>query len=205
MQIISFQRDLNWHLSNIIEMYRFIDIIVTTKFCHEFVRNISAKIGCNPFCYYLMVLNWHCIHDIENKKNRINFIPCSVRTICPFCQTIIFFGAIYIHCGGRHPLSVMVNTLFLKYISCFCSTSPLGNMPPATTHLKIFRPGQPHRLSACHLSMQHNHGLTRTVLCLEKKIGVQNCIPSIMFIKPTRIHLKPNEGSLKFQSLKILS
>jgi hypothetical protein len=24
------------------------DTIVTTTFCHEFVRNISAKIGCNP-------------------------------------------------------------------------------------------------------------------------------------------------------------
>ena len=67
---------------------------------------------------------------------------------------------------GRHPVSVMVKTLFLKYISCCCSTSSLGNMPPATTHLKTFRPGQPYRLSACHLSMQHNHGLTRTVLCL---------------------------------------
>ena len=124
---------------------------------------------------------------------------CSARTISSFCQTITFFGAISIHCGDRHPVSVMMNTLFLKCISCCCSTSSLGSMPPATTHLKIFRPGQPYRLSACHLSMQHNHGLTRTVLCLK------NCIPSIMFIKPTRIHLKPNEGSLKFQSLKILS
>jgi hypothetical protein len=91
-------------------------------------------------------------------------IPCSARTISSFCQTIIFFGSISIHCGGRHPVSVMVNTLLLKYISC-CSTSSLRNMPPATTHLKILKPGQPYRLSACHLSMQHNHGLTRTVLC----------------------------------------
>ena len=114
-QIISFQRDMNWHLSNIIEMYWFIDTIVTTTFCHEFVRNISAKIG------------W---------KTCINFIPCSARTISSFCKTIIFFGAISIHRGGRHPVSVMVNTLFLKYISYCCSTSSLGNMPPATTHLK---------------------------------------------------------------------
>ena len=105
-------------------------------------------------------------HNIENKKTCINCTPCSARTISSFCQTIIFFGAISIHCGGRHPVSVMVNTLFLKYISCCSSTSSLGNMPPATTHLKIFRPGQPYRLSACHLSMQHNHGLTRSVLCL---------------------------------------
>jgi hypothetical protein len=99
---------------------------ITTTFCHEFVRNISAKIGCNTFCYYLMVLNWHCIHwdTIENKKKTyINFIPCSARTISSFCQIIIFFGAISIHCGGRHPVSVMVNTLFLKYTSCCCSTS----------------------------------------------------------------------------------
>ena len=131
----------------------------------------------------------HKLHTLQCKNNK----P-------PLYQTIIFFGAISIHCGGCHPVSVMVNTLFFKYISCCCSTSSLGNMPPATTHLKIFRPRQPYRLSACHLSMQHNHGLTRTVLCL-KKNGVQNCIPSIMFIKPTRIHLKPNEGSLKFQSI----
>jgi hypothetical protein len=60
-------RDMNWHLSNIIEMYWFIDTIVT--FCHEFVRNISAKIGCNPFCYYLNgpELALHR-HDIENKE-----------------------------------------------------------------------------------------------------------------------------------------
>jgi hypothetical protein len=46
----------------------------TTTFCHEFDRNISAKIGCNPFCYYLMVLNWHCIDTIENlKKNMHKF------------------------------------------------------------------------------------------------------------------------------------
>jgi hypothetical protein len=60
-------------------------LIVTTTCCHEFVRNISAKIGCNPFCYYLMVLNWHCIYTIENiKKTYINFIPCSARTISSF-------------------------------------------------------------------------------------------------------------------------
>jgi hypothetical protein len=29
-------------------MYWFIDTIVTTTFCHEFVMNISAKISCNP-------------------------------------------------------------------------------------------------------------------------------------------------------------
>jgi hypothetical protein len=40
------------------------------------------------------------------------------------------------------------------------------------------------------LSMQHNHGLTRTVLCLLKNIGVQNRLTSFMFIKPTKIHLK---------------
>ena len=71
--LICMQRDLNWHLSNIIEMYWFIYTIVTTTFCYEFVRNISAKIGCNPFCYYLMVLNWHCRHDREYKKNMHKF------------------------------------------------------------------------------------------------------------------------------------
>jgi hypothetical protein len=52
---------------------------------------------------------------------------------------------------------VMVNTLFLKYISCCCcSTSSLGNMPPATTHLKIFKPGQPYRLSQTLDDDPHN-------------------------------------------------
>ena len=93
-------------------------------------------------------------HNIENKKKTcINIIPCSARTISSFCQTIIFFDAISIHCGGCHPVSVMVNTLFLEYTSCCCSTSSLRNMPPAASHLKIFRPVQPYRLSACHLSM----------------------------------------------------
>jgi hypothetical protein len=46
-------------------------------------------------------------HDRELKKTCINFIPCSAWTISSFCQTIIFFGAIYIHCGGRHPVVVV--------------------------------------------------------------------------------------------------
>ena len=129
-------------------------------------------------------------HDRELKIKSIDFIPCSARTICSFCQTIIFFGAISKHCEGRRPVYVMVNTLFLECTSCCCSTPSLINMPPATTYLKIFRPGQPYRLSACILSMQHNHGLTRTVLCLLKNIGVQNRLTSFMFIKPTKIHLK---------------
>ena len=133
---------------------------------------ILPIISCNPFCYYLMVLDWHCIDTIENlKKTCINFIPCCARTISSFRQTIIFFGAISIHCGGHHPVSVMVNNLFLKYTSCCCccSTWPLRNIPPVATHLKnIHRPCQPYSLSACHLSMLHHHGLARTALCLSK-------------------------------------
>ena len=113
---------------------------LTTTFCHEFVRNISAKIAHHWLQSLLLLSNGPelALHrHIENlKKTCINFIPCSTRTISSFCQTIIFFGAISIHCGGHHPVSVMVNTLFLKYISYCCSTSSLGNMPPATTHLK---------------------------------------------------------------------
>ena len=143
-----------------------------------------------------MVLNWHCRHDREFKKTCIIFISCSARTISSFCQTIIFFGAISMHCGGRHPVSVMVNTLFLKYTSCWT---------PTTTHLNIFRPEHPYRLSACHLSMQHNHGLKRTVLCLKNKLVSKIAYHQSCSFRPSRIHLKPNEGSLKFQSLKILS
>ena len=146
-----------------------------------------------------MVLNWHCRHDREFKKTCIIFISCSARTISSFCQTIIFFGTISIHCGGRHPVSVMVNTLFFKYTSCL--TSSVRNMPPATTHLKIFRPGQPYRLSACHLSMQHNHGLTRTVLCLKNKL----CPKSHTINHVHQAYQNTFEGGLKFQSLKILS
>ena len=42
--------------------------LTVPPFGHEFGWNISAKIGCNSFCYYLMVLNWHCIDTIENWK-----------------------------------------------------------------------------------------------------------------------------------------
>jgi hypothetical protein len=41
-------------------------------------------------------------HDREFKKTCINFIPCSARTISSFCQTIIFFGAIWYVCDGEH-------------------------------------------------------------------------------------------------------
>ena len=87
-------------LSNIIEMYWFIDAIVTTTFCHEFVRNISAKISCNPFCFYLMILNWHCIDTIENLKiTCIRFIPCSVKPSSSLAQYLfIVEGRVIIQC-----------------------------------------------------------------------------------------------------------
>jgi hypothetical protein len=47
----------------------------------------------------------------------------------------------------------------------------------------------PYNLSACHLSMLHHHGLTRTALCLSKYL-VAKLHTMIMFIKPTRINLK---------------
>ena len=80
-------------------------------------------IGCNPFCYYLMVLNWHCRHDREFKKTYINFIPCSARTISSFCQTIIFFGAIWYVCDGEHfVLKIhklwLFDLVFKNYPSC---------------------------------------------------------------------------------------
>jgi hypothetical protein len=46
-------------------------------------------------------------HDRELKKTCINFIPCSARTISSFCQTIIFFGAISIHCAMNQYISIM--------------------------------------------------------------------------------------------------
>jgi hypothetical protein len=68
--------------------------------------------------------------------------------------------------------------------SCCCSPLSLRNMPPATTRLNnIHRPCQPYSLSACHLSMLHHHGLTRTALCL-KKIYDQNRIPSCSSSQP---------------------
>jgi hypothetical protein len=84
-------------------------------FCHEFARNISTKIA-HHWLQSLLLLSYGpelALHrQIENlKKTCINFWPCSVRTISSFCQTIIFFGAISIHCGGHHSVSVMVNTL----------------------------------------------------------------------------------------------
>jgi hypothetical protein len=97
-----------------------------TTLCHVFVRNISAKIAHHWLQSLLLLSNGPELalhrHDREFKKTCINFIPCSTRTISSFCQTIIFFGAISIHCGGHHTVSVMVNILFLKYTSCCCST-----------------------------------------------------------------------------------
>ena len=126
---ISFQRDLNWHLSNIIQMYWFIDTIVTTTFCHEFVRNISAKIIHHWLQSLLLLSNGPELalhrHDGEFKKNLHKFHTLQCKNNKLFCRTIIFFGTISIHCGGHHPVSVMVNTLFLKYTSCFCSTLSL--------------------------------------------------------------------------------
>jgi hypothetical protein len=34
------------------------------------VQVAPTEIGCNPFCYYLMVLNWHCIDTIERIKKK---------------------------------------------------------------------------------------------------------------------------------------
>jgi hypothetical protein len=70
----------------------------STTFCHEFVRNISAKIAHHWLQSILLLSNGPELalhrHDREFKKTCINFIPCSARTISSFCQTIIFFGAI---------------------------------------------------------------------------------------------------------------
>jgi hypothetical protein len=70
--------------------------------------------------------------------------PCSARTISSFCQTIIFFGAISIHCGGHHPVSVMVNTLFLKYTSCCLKQFLLAHGYVALTNdmLKAYKVAQ---------------------------------------------------------------
>ena len=133
-------------------------------------------------------------------------MPCSARTMSSY-QAIIFFGAISIHCGGHHPVSVMVNTLFLKYTSCCCccSTQPLRNIPPVATHLKnIHRPCQSYSLSACHLSILHHHWLTRTALCLSKNL-VAKLHTMIMFIKPTRINLKGVCNSTLTQNVVVAS
>ena len=114
----------------------------------------------------------HKFHSLQCKK------------ISSFRQAIIntLWGSSSSVCDGEHVVLkihklLLFDFVFKKHASCNHS-------------LKIFRPGQPYRLSACHLSMQHNHGLTRTVLCLLKNIGVQNRLTSFMFIKPTKIHLK---------------
>jgi hypothetical protein len=62
---------------NIIEMYWFIDTMVTTTFCHEFVRNISAKIIHHWLQSLLLLSNGPELalhrHDREFKKNMHKF------------------------------------------------------------------------------------------------------------------------------------
>jgi hypothetical protein len=120
-QIISFQRDLNWHLSNIIDMFWFIDtiVIITEGIATNLGWNVPSKFMTKCCSYYGVNESEHVnnvwemsvqisleANDLRIRKTYINFIPCSSRTI-----TIIFFGTLSIHCGGHHPVSVMVNTL----------------------------------------------------------------------------------------------
>jgi hypothetical protein len=103
------------------------DILKDNKRCHD---NILSECGItDPLQIYS---GWLDEHDHDMQFWPPNFLTditqfllahCSARTISSFCQTIIFFGAISIHCGGHHPVSVMVNTLFLKYTSCCCCST----------------------------------------------------------------------------------
>ena len=177
--------------------------LTVPPFGDKFVRNISAKIGCSPFCYYLMALNWHCIDTAENNKNMHKFhtLQCMNNKFLLSHHHPLWLN---IHTWWWSSSSVCDDEYFaLKYTSCCCcSISSLKNMPPATIHLKLFRPGQPYRISACHFPMQHNYGLTRTVLYL-----------SITFWYPkshtiNHVHQAYHnifEGGLQFQSLTMLS
>ena len=118
-------------------MYRFIDPIVTATFCHEFVRNISAKIAHHWLQSLLLLSNGPELvlhrHDREFKKTCINVIPCSARTISSFCQTMHHLLWCNIHtlwgssssvCDGEHfvlkihKLLLLFDLAFKKYPSC---------------------------------------------------------------------------------------
>ena len=135
-QIISFQRDLNWHLSNIIEMYWFIDTIVTTTFCHEFVRNISAKIA-HHWLQSLLLLsngpelalhrhdrefkkNMHKFHTLQYKNNKLllsnhHLLWRNIYTLWGWSSSV---------CHGEHfvlkihKLLLLFDLAFKKYPSC---------------------------------------------------------------------------------------
>ena len=105
-------------------------------------------------------------HNIENKKNMHKFhtLQCKNNKLLLsnhhllWCNIYTLWGSSSSVCDGEHFVlkihKLLFDFVFRNYASC---NHPL---------LKIFRPGQPYRLSACHLSMQHNHGLTRTALYL---------------------------------------
>jgi hypothetical protein len=116
-------------------MYWFIDTIVTTRFCQS--------VHHHKHWMTTPTMHRYCAKEDDGLTRRsLLFLHCRV---CNLCMSFLY------------SLSCM-NTFFLKYTSCCCcSTSSLRNMPPATTHLKIFRTGQPYTFSACHLSMQHSH------------------------------------------------
>ena len=93
----------------------------------------------------------HTFHTLQCKNKKLllsnhHLLWCNIYTLWGSSSSV---------CDGEHfvlKIHKLFDFVFRKYVS----------------HLKIFRPGQPYRISACHLSMQHNHGLTRTVLCLKK-------------------------------------
>jgi hypothetical protein len=98
----------------------------------------------------------HKFHTLQCKNNKLLLSNHQLL----WCNIYTLWGSSSSVCDGEHFVlkihKLLFDFVFRKYASC---NHPL---------LKIFRPGQPYRLSACHLSMQHNHGLTRTFMS-EKK------------------------------------
>ena len=129
----------------------------------------------------------HNFHILQCKNNKLLLLNHHLL----WHNIYTLWGSSSSVCDGEHfvlRIHKLIDFVFKKYASC---NHPLKNIQTWATL----------QLSACHLSMQHNHGLTRTVLCLKKKL----CPKSHTINHVHQAYQNSFEGGLKFQSLKILS
>ena len=129
MQIINFQRDLNWHLSNIIEMYWFIDTIGTFQPILVAIPSIVLLSNGPELALHR--------HDIENKKNMHKFhtLQCKNNKLLLsnhhllWCNIYTLWGSSSSVCDDEHFVlkihKLLFDFVFRKYASC---NHPLKNI-----------------------------------------------------------------------------
>jgi hypothetical protein len=83
-----------------------------------------------PSCSHPLHASWTCLwchHKMmfwRTTRDATTTFWVSVELQIPFRFILVgLMNMIMIHCGGHHPVSVMVNTLFLKYTSCCCCST----------------------------------------------------------------------------------